>query len=375
MTLNRDDYNLAEIIGCFRIGGSFADGAPYGSGHINDTFAVTMTEDGTRTRYILQRINHNVFNAPKSLMANIAGVTRHISDKLEARGTDQRERRVLTLIPTTDGIDYYVDSSGCYWRCYIFIERATTYDAPKGPEQVYEAARAFGKFQKELMDFPAEKLSETIPDFHNTRKRYDTLMAVIKDDPHNRATMVKNEITFAIGHESIVDTLVDLNASGDIPTRITHNDTKLNNVMIDDNTGEGICVIDLDTVMPGLSLYDFGDCVRSGASTSSEDEKDLSKVSINLDLYEAITSGYLSTAGELLSEKEIELLPFSAKLITFEIGLRFLTDHLEGDVYFKTHRENHNLDRCRVQFERVKAMQRLDSEIKRIVASCRERTI
>ena len=185
----------------------------------------------------------------------------------------------------------------------------------------------------------------------------------------------KNEITFAIDHESIVDTLVDLNASGDIPTRITHNDTKLNNVMIDDNTGEGICVIDLDTVMPGLSLYDFGDCVRSGASTSSEDEKDLSKVSINLDLYEAITSGYLSTAGELLSEKEIELLPFSAKLITFEIGLRFLTDYLEGDVYFRIHRENHNLDRCRVQLEKVKAMQRLESEIKRMVASCRGCTI
>jgi hypothetical protein len=365
-----DEFPLEKIAKQFQIQGSFVEGAPFGSGHINDTFAITVSKDAHSRRYILQRINHHVFKDPKGLMSNISSVTRHITAKLTAQGADDIERRSLTLIPTQEGLDYHVDSEGYYWRCYIFIEKALTYDTPTGPEQVQEAARAFGQFQNELMDLPSDSLIETIPDFHNTRKRYDTLMAAIENDPHNRAIDVNDEIKFITEHESIVDILIDLNSKGEIPTRTTHNDTKLNNVMIDDQTGEGICVIDLDTVMPGLSLYDFGDCVRSGASTSDEDERDLSKVGVDLDLYKAITTGYLSSTGDLLTAKEVELLPISAQLITLETGIRFLTDYLDGDIYFKTHRDKHNIDRCRVQIERVSAMIKLQDEMSRITTDC-----
>ncbi len=367
MNHEHSKVDLADIISQFQVTGRFLEGAPYGSGHINDTYAVTMTDGDAHKRYILQRINQTVFKDPKSLMENISRVTTHVAASLRNQGITDTDRRALTLIPSHDRLDYILDTESRYWRCYIFIENAATYDTPESPEQVYEAARAFGLFQQSLMDMSGPALHETIPFFHDTRQRFNRLMVAIEADPHNRAASVKKEIQFVKDHETIVDILLDLNTDGSIPTRVTHNDTKLNNVMIDDTTGEGVCVIDLDTVMPGLSLYDFGDCVRSSASTSAEDETDLSKVGVDLKLFEALTNGYLSTTRDLLCEREIELLPLSAKLITLETGIRFLTDHIDGDLYFKIHRENHNLERGRVQFERVTSMEKLEYEMAEIV--------
>lgn len=369
MILAAENIDLKNIAGQFQLNGAFVNASSYGSGHINDTFSVTMSEKVQNRRYILQRINHEVFKDPKSLMTNIARVTRHIGEKLADQNMDDRARRALTLIPTINGEDFYLDNDNGYWRIYIFIEDATTYDTPQNSNQAYEAARAFGLLQNALIDLPAPDLTETIPHFHNTRQRYDKLMSLIETDPHNRANDVKKEIQFIQDHEAIVDTLIKLHKEGEIPNRITHNDTKLNNVMIDNKTGEGVCVLDLDTVMPGLSLYDYGDCVRSAASISKEDERDLSKAGISLELFEAITSGYLSSAGNLLTNTEIELLPLSARLITLEIGIRFLTDHLAGDIYFKTHRSNHNLDRCRVQLELLRSMNNVENKMHKITAT------
>jgi aminoglycoside phosphotransferase (APT) family kinase protein len=308
-------------------------------------------------RYILQRINHEVFKQPVRVMSNIERVTRHVRDKLTAAGADDIDRRTLTLIPARQGGTCHVDSAGNHWRVYVFIEKARTYDELDTTEQACEAARAFGRFQAQLVDLTGRPLEETIPGFHDTRARFQALQAAIDADECNRAVGVKAEIEFARQRESIVDTLLDLQRSGRIPTVTTHNDTKLNNVMLDDATGEGICVIDLDTVMPGLSLYDFGDMVRTAMRPCPEDERDLSKVVGRIEMFEAIARGYLSAAGQMLNQAERDHLAFSARLITFEIGLRFLTDYLRGDVYFKTHRAGQNLDRCRVQFTMVQSME------------------
>jgi hypothetical protein len=341
---------LKEVIAAFQTHGNAVSAAPYGSGHINDTYAVTFDYEGASTRYILQRINHNVFKQPDAVMSNIERVTRHVRGKLECAGIDDIDRRTLTLIPTESGGISYVDGAGNTWRMYIFIEGAQTYDELETTVQAYQAASAFGSFMKQLADLPGEPLTETIPGFHDTRARFDALQAAIDADVCNRAAEVKGEIAFAGRRESMVDRLLDLQRNGDIPLVTTHNDTKLNNVMLDDATGEGICVIDLDTVMPGLSLYDFGDMVRTAVRPCPEDEVDLSKVVARGEMFEAIARGYLASAGDALNAVEKDHLAFSAKLITFEIGMRFLTDYLQGDVYFKTHRPHQNRDRCRVQF-------------------------
>jgi Ser/Thr protein kinase RdoA (MazF antagonist) len=263
-------------------------------------------------------------------------------------------------------MDYYQDKNGSCWRTYFFIEGLLGFDVVQHTKQAFEAAKAFGEFQAQLADLPV-RLHDTIPFFHHTRSRFDALLAAIEEDAFNRAAQVKDEVAFALNREHLVDSVIDQMASGEIPERITHNDTKLNNVLIDPATGEGKCVIDLDTVMPGSVLYDFGDMVRTATTTAAEDERDLSSVSMDIDYFEALVNGYLQTASGFLVPRETELLPLSGQLITYEIGLRFLTDYLQGDTYFKVHREGQNMDRCRKQFKMVASMEEQMEAMQNIV--------
>jgi len=343
-------HDVRAVARQFLISGEYLEGEPYGSGHINDTYCVVFDQAGTRVRYLFQRINHTVFKTPVALMENVHRVTTHLGAK--TAGTPDASRRVLTLISARDGKAWYCDAEGNHWRVYFFIEKARTYDTVESTTQAFEAAQAFGQFQKLLSDLPAPRLNDTIPDFHHTPRRFEQFEKALAADSANRAQLAKAEIEFALRQKSMTGVLLAAN----LPERVTHNDTKLNNVMIDDTTGKGVCVIDLDTVMPGLVHYDFGDMVRTTTSPAKEDERDLSKVRMQFPMFEAIVRGYLSTAGEFLTPAEKKYLPFAGKLITFEIGLRFLTDFLQGDQYFKVHRENHNLDRCRTQFKLVESI-------------------
>jgi hypothetical protein len=354
--------DLTAIAKAFSLHGCYLAGAPYGNGHINDTYAVTYEEHGRRIRYILQRINDRVFRNVPALMENIQRVTTHL-----ARGDATAGRRTLTIVPTREGAAYHRDSVGGYWRCYVFIENAQTYEILQDPRQAREAARAFGEFQCLLVNLGGPRLHDTIPHFHDTRHRFDALQRAVAADRHGRAAAAETEIAFALAREAMVDVLLNLQARGEIPERITHNDTKLNNVMLDDTTGQGVCVIDFDTVMPGLVLYDFGDMVRSAANSAAEDETDLSRVRMQLPVFAVLVEGYLASAGPLLNETERAYLAFAARLITFEIGLRFLTDFLEGDTYFKIHRSVHNLDRCRCQFALVRSMETQAAEMNAVV--------
>jgi Ser/Thr protein kinase RdoA (MazF antagonist) len=299
-------------------------------------------------------------------MHNIETVTGHIRKKVVDAGGDP-ERETLNLIPTVDGGTLHITPDGNYWRAYLFIEGARTYEAAEGPGYVYNAAQAFGEFQRLVGDYPAGKLHEIIPGFHDTPARFEVFVERVERDAGNRARSASAEIQFAEARADHTPVLVDLLRQGELPQRVTHNDTKFNNVMFDDETGEGICVIDLDTVMPGLSLYDFGDAVRSGANTAAEDERDLSQVSFDLGVFELYLRGYLDSARDFLTPLEVAYLPFSARLITFETGLRFLTDYLDGDVYFKTQRPQQNLDRCRTQFKMVRDMEREFGRMEKIL--------
>jgi hypothetical protein len=352
---------LRAVARQFQIYGEFCRAEPYGTGHINDTYAVLFEQAGTPVRYILQRINHKVFQNPPALMDNIRRVTTHLGNKLA--GERDFSRRALTLIPTREGSVFHRDSSGNHWRSYLFIEKARTYDALQSPRQAFQAAKAFGHFQQLLVDLPAPALHETIVGFHDTPRRFVQLEQAINRDSANRACLAGAEIDFALRRKGLTGFLL---AAG-LPERVTHNDTKLNNVMLDDATGEGICVIDLDTVMPGLAPYDFGDMVRTGTSPAVEDERDLSKVTMQFHMFEALVRGYVESAGGFLTKAEREHLAFAGKLITFEIGIRFLADFLAGDVYFKVHRETHNLDRCRTQFRLIESMERQETQMNRFV--------
>ncbi|MCL5103315.1 MAG: aminoglycoside phosphotransferase family protein [Armatimonadetes bacterium] len=363
-------HDLSEIVSHFRIDGDFLDAVPYGSGHINDTYAARFKVGDGVVRYIHQRINHNIFKEPEKLMRNIERVTSHAREQIVAAGGDP-DRETLNLVPTLDGKSFYRSPEGDYWRTYIFIEGAMTYDQVEDLNHVYSASRAFGEFQRLMSSLPGERLHETIPNFHHTRKRFEAFVAALEKDAMNRASGVKAEIDFVLAREADTSVVVDLLARGQLPERVTHNDTKLNNVMIDDLTGEGVCVIDLDTVMPGSALYDFGDSVRIGASTSVEDERDLGKVGMSLDMFDRLAHGYMDAARDFLTPNEIDYLPFSAKLMTFECGMRFLADHLSGDTYFKIHRDGHNLDRCRTQFKMVAEMEQQTDLMDAIVAKLR----
>ena len=358
---------VQPIMKKFDILGDFVSAEPYGNGHINDTYAIVFDQGGTKVRYIAQRINDNIFREPTKVMENIVHVTKHIREKAERKGIEDTSRRVLTLVQTHNGEDYAFDQDGHVWRCYIFVEGAKSWDILETPQQAYEAAKAFGTFQRDLMDYDGPRLFETIPLFHHTKSRFSVLQRAIEDDKKNRAAGVKKEIEFAMSHEILADSLLSLQQKGEIPERITHNDTKLNNVLLDDATGEGICVLDLDTVMPGLSLYDFGDMVRTATNPVAEDELDISKVKVQAPMFEAIAKGYIEgTAGALLPI-ERENMVTSGKLLTFECGIRFLTDYLQGDVYFKTKRESHNLDRCRTQFALVESLEEREEKLTNFV--------
>lgn len=333
---------------------------PYGNGHINDTYLLKTNP------YILQRINTGIFKNADELMENIAGVTDFLREKIVANGGDP-DRETLTLLKTRDRKNYYRASDGGCYRIYKLIEGARTYDSVEDPKQFENAARAFGRFSMLLADYPAHKLHETITDFHNTPVRYEQLDEAIRNDPLHRASEVADEIAFAMARREEAGKVVSAIQSGEVKLRVTHNDTKLNNVMLDEKTGEAVCVIDLDTVMPGSLLYDYGDALRFGASSGAEDETDLSKIWFDLKLYEAFTKGYLAETGRILTKTERELLPFSAKLMTLECGIRFLADHINGDTYFKIHREGHNLDRARNQFKLVADMETKMDEMKKIV--------
>ncbi len=363
--------DLRTIANHFRLEGEFLNAEPIPSGHINDSYAIRFRRsDGKVHRYLLQRINHEVFQTPEKVMENIQGITTHLRRKIIAAGGDP-DRETLNLIPTLDGKCLHRSQDGDHWRAAIFIEGAQTYDLVKDLEHAYNVAQAFGQFQRLVSDFPAQQLHHTIPDFHHTPKRVSAFVQAVQHDVKNRARSVRNEIEFVERRTKETGILVDLLAKGQLPERVTHNDTKFNNVMIDDKTGRGICVIDLDTVMPGLSLYDFGDAVRSGANPAAEDERDLAQVTIDLDIFERFVAGYLDAARDFLVPLEIDYLPFSARLMTLECGIRFLTDHLNGDLYFRIQRENHNLDRCRTQFKMVQDMEARFEEMVRIVEQYR----
>ena len=350
---------MNQILNAFKLDAPVASCERYGCGHVNETYLV-VSESGRR--YILQKISTRAFHDVPALMQNIISVTQFLKEK-----TDD-PRGVLTLVPTTDDQLFLTHEDGSYWRLYDFVEDAVCLQAPETPEDFYQSALAFGNFQQMLTDFPAETLSETIPMFHNTANRFKLFREKLAEDPMGRAASVKAEIEFALAHEAEASTLVDLQASGQLPTRVTHNDTKLNNILIDRDTHEGICVIDLDTTMPGLSINDFGDSIRFGANHSAEDEKDLSKVNFDIELYEVFTRGFIQGAQGGLTPAELEYLPWGAKLMTLECGIRFLTDYLDGDHYFRIHYADQNLDRCRTQFKLVKDMEEQFEAMAAVVA-------
>jgi len=357
---------LDRICAAFDCPGTWLSSCPIPSGHINDTYCSEFDESGRRVKYVNQRINHLVFREPEQLMENIERVTRFARERIAAAGGDPN-RETLTIVPTRDGKSFLRTAEGTYWRMFHYIDGARTYDKVEDLRHVYSASKAFGNFQKMLASLPGGRLHETIPDFHHTRKRYDAFLAALEFDPNGRAGGVRPEIDFVLAREKDTGVIVDGLASGLIPERVTHNDTKLNNVMIDDRSGEGVCVIDLDTVMPGSVLYDFGDSVRLGAATAVEDERDLDKVGFDLGMFDRLAAGYLDATRDFLVPAETERLAFSAKLLTLECGIRFLTDHLKGDVYFKIHRAGHNLDRARTQFKMVAEMERRMDEMDAVV--------
>ncbi len=344
---------LQQISFKFNIIGEFISAEPYGEGHINRTYLVSTTAK----RYILQMVNKNVFKNTVAVIDNIELVTDFLHKKIIERGGDVY-REALVLVPAFDGKKYYIDEDGELWRMYIFIEDAVCYQTVTDASVFEKSGAAFGNFQKLLAEFNAEKLVETIPNFHNTRIRFENLLKAIKEDKCNRAADIQKDIEFALARIPDGNIVVDKIASGEIPVRVTHNDTKLNNIMIDRQSKEGICVIDLDTVMPGSMLYDFGDSIRFGASSAAEDETDLEKVKIRLDMFEAYVKGFVGAVKDDMTDAEKELLAFSGKLLTLECGIRFLTDYLEGDTYFRTKYAGHNLDRARNQFALVADMEK-----------------
>lgn len=354
-------YNLNEIASHFD---TYRAISPYGDGHINDTYLALAKE-----KFILQRINRSVFHRPEEVMHNIVAVTEHLRKKLQAQGNHD-PRAALRVIPTLDGNPYYKTPQGDYFRMYTFIEHASSYSEPPTPTVFYNAAKGFGRFFALLSDFDPSSLYETIQNFHHTPTRYNALLEAVKADKCGRAKEVRDEIAFACARESDTQVVARLLGSAEVPLRVTHNDTKLNNIMLDDETGAPVCVIDLDTVMPGSILYDFGDSIRFGASSAAEDEPDLGKVFCDLALYEAFTKGFLEETAAFLTPKEQELLPFSARLLTLECGIRFLTDYLSGDTYFKIHDAKQNLRRARTQFKLVADMEEKEAQMVQITQRC-----
>jgi len=357
-----------EAISHFDFYGNFLDCEKYGNGHINDTYLVRFTQkDGSIRKYIVQCIYTAIFHNPDDVMNNIINVTKYLKGIIEKEGGEP-DREAMVVIPTKDNKPYYQEEESCFWRAYLFIEDAICFETVEKPEDFYQSAYAFGRFQKLLSDFDASILAETIPNFHDTAIRFERFKEVVSEDKCGRAKDVADDIAFVMDRASDMSSCTSMLAQGKLPLRVTHNDTKLNNVMLDKVTGKALCVVDLDTVMPGLSINDFGDSIRYGANTAAEDETDLSKVSLDLNLFKVYAEGFLEGCGGSLTETELEMLPMGAKMMTLECGMRFLTDYLEGDVYFKTHRPNHNLDRARCQFALVADMESKMNEMHAIIS-------
>jgi len=368
MPLYRDQH-LQEISQQFRIYGQILHAELCKIGHINETYTATYDQGGVTVRYIHQKINQGVFREPVKVMENVMRVTEHLQRKLRDQGARQYTRRALTVVPTHDGRPYHVDGNGDFWRTFVFVERVQSFEAVHTEAQAYEAGRAFGEFQSLLADLPGGRLHETIPDFHNARKRFAALKRAVEENRVGRAASARAEIDFALAQEPWIGTLLDAQAAGEIPERITHNDTKFNNVMLDWETGRALCVVDLDTVMPGLVHYDFGDMVRTTTSPTLEDEEDLSKVAMRMPMFQALARGYLEATRDFLTPAEKKYLAFAGRLITYIIGIRFLTDYLSGDVYFRVHRPGHNLDRCRTQFKLVRSIMEQEAAMQEFVDS------
>lgn len=360
---------LARVFRSFDTRADFVYAIPYGTGHINDTFKVSADQGGAPVTFTLQRLNTVVFKRPEAVMANIVQITRHLGARLADEGAVDATRRALQVVPTRAGEPFLRAEDASCWRLYVFVDQAFTVDQVERVEDARTAAFAFGRFQRLLADLPGGggSLIETIPGFHDTRGRYAAFKRAVAADSHGRVADVRAEIDFALKHESLADVLPPLVARGEIPLRATHNDTKVNNVLLDARTREGICVIDLDTCMPGLALYDFGDMVRAGTNTAAEDTTQPETVASRADVFAALADGFLRGSG-CLNEAEIAHLPLSGQLMTLECGIRFLADYLEGDIYFKTHRPQQNLDRCRGQFALVISQQEQYDSFRSIVA-------
>ncbi|MGA0845512.1 MAG: phosphotransferase enzyme family protein [Luteolibacter sp.] len=355
---------------CFLIPGELKDISHFGNGLINDTFLVRYQDESNEKSYILQRINHHVFRNPQSLMQNVQRVCEHIRKRLKQE--NDHASRCLRLIPTREQ-SYHVElqSDGTtdrsFWRCFDFISGCTSHDVLETPEQAYQAARKFGQFQHWVADLGGPRLDETIPDFHNTPKRFQALLDAIQADPLGRAADCQPEIESALSRQAVAEHLLSLHAMGQIPERVTHNDTKLSNVLIDNATGEGVCVVDLDTVMPGLSLYDFGDLVRTCVSPAPEDHEDLAAIEVRAPIFQALARGFLEEMSDVLTPCEIANLAFSGRLLTYEVALRFLTDHIMGDPYFGAKRPNHNLSRARNQLQLVRCLEAKEPEMNQYI--------
>ena len=352
----------SEIAGRFAVAGDVVRCERHGNGHLNETFLVTV--DSGR-QYSLQRLNRVAFQDVPALMRNVAAVTEYLA----ARSDDPR--RSMHLVPARDGAAFLQDEAGEYWRMYDYVTDSICLDAAETAEDFYQSALGFGEFQRALADFPAEQLAETIPGFHDTPNRYRQLRAAMQSDPLGRLRDVRAEVEFALAREEEAGSLMRMLAAGELPLRVTHNDTKLNNVLMDAKTRKALCVIDLDTVMPGLTAFDFGDSIRFGAATAAEDERDLDRMEMSLDLYATFAKGFVTACGGTLTEAELQSLPLGAKLMTLECGVRFLTDYLSGDVYFRIHRPDHNLDRARTQFKLVADMEKKAARMRAIIGEIR----
>ena len=349
---------LEDALYAFGFGPQCSYVRPFGAGHINETYAVYMpAENGTdELSYVLQRVNTNVFKSPADVMENIFGVTEFMREVIRKEGGNP-DRETLSYIKTKSGCNYFEDDEGQPWRCYNYIADSVCYQTVERPEQFYESARSFGHFLKQLGAYPAASLHETIPHFHDTVRRFEAFTVALRRDVKDRARKCRKETAFALARKQDCGVLVNQQTQGLLPLRVTHNDTKLNNILFDAETGRGLCVIDLDTIMPGLAANDFGDSIRFGATTAAEDERDLQKVHFDMGLYELYVKGYLETAGDVLTPVELDSLPWGARLMTLECGIRFLTDFLQGDTYFKTAYPEHNLIRARTQFRLVEEME------------------
>ncbi len=366
-------HDLGKIFSQFEVDAEFISHEHLKVGHINDTFLVEAQACRGKDRFIFQRINRFVFRQPEKLMVNFEKVTRHIRGKLEKTPGRNPERETLNLVGARSGRSFHLTAEGDYWRAYRFVGDCHIVNVAARPEQAFEAGRAFGCFQKFLVDLPAVSLHETIPFFHHTPRRLTRLTEALAKDSRGRAAEAKEVISFALERAGMAPVVTDALDKGIIPLRIAHNDTKINNILFDNRTEKAVCVIDLDTTMPGSALYDFGDMVRTATSLTAEDEEDVSRVELEMDMFRALAEGYLEETRDFLTDREADLLVFSGRLLTYTIGLRFLTDYLEGDVYFRTNRQGQNLDRARTQFALIKSMEEKEKEMEACIRSLRKK--